>query len=225
MAEPRDLQHSTLGEVYRAVSETVEALTPRDFLRGTRCEAWTVQDLLFHLLLDAQRALAALALTTDEPADVDALTYWAPFRPGTGDGGAASARFTRIGSSAYSSPRSLAEHWTETAGAVIAALAAAGTDQRVRTQGHVLTTADLTSTLVVEAAVHHLDLTLHVAGPPTPPRALELCRAVFDGILGERLPVAWSDEEYALKATGRTPLTEADLRGLGDRTARFPLLG
>lgn len=214
-----------LGEVYRSITAVVTGVEATDLRRPTRTKEWSVQDLLFHLLLDAQRALVALASPTDDRPDVDRVTYWLPFRPDNGDGGAASARFARIGSSAYADPAQLVEHWRETSEAAQRAVVAADPGLRVRTQGHVLTVADLVHTLVVEATIHHLDLTLHLPGPPPPDAALRACREVLDGLLGGPVAADWTDSEYLLKGTGRLPLTHADRAALSDQAARLPLLG
>jgi hypothetical protein len=84
--------------------------------------------------------------------------------------------------------------------------------------------AGFTATLVVEAAVHYLDLTVALPGAPAPdPAALALVRRVLDGLLGAPLPAAWDGVTAALRGTGREPLTEADRRALGPLAARFPL--
>ena len=94
------------------------------------------------------------------------------------------------------------------------------------TQGHVLRTADFTATLAVEAAVHYLDLTVGLpsASPPDA-AALALVRRVLDGLLGSPMPGAWDDQTYALKGTGRVPVTEVDRSGIGALADRFPLFG
>jgi hypothetical protein len=90
----------------------------------------------------------------------------------------------------------------------------------------VLRTADFSATLAVEAAVHHLDLTVDLEGCAAPdPAPLALVRRVLDGLLGEPTPTRWDDREYALKGTGRAPLSDADRRELGPAVSRFPLFG
>ena len=44
---------------YRAVTGAVGRLDDADLARPSRCQGWSRADLLFHLLLDAQRVLAA----------------------------------------------------------------------------------------------------------------------------------------------------------------------
>jgi hypothetical protein len=63
---------------------------------------WTRADLLYHLLLDAHRALVTFATPATARPDVDFVSYWAPFRPGaeTCD---AQARFVRRSAAAFQS--------------------------------------------------------------------------------------------------------------------------
>jgi len=90
----------------------------------------------------------------------------------------------------------------------------------------VIALPDLLATLTVEAVLHHLDLTVNLDGPPpAPPAALEVVRLTLDGLLGSPLPVAWDAETYALKATGRMALEDAELDRLGPLGVRLPLLG
>jgi hypothetical protein len=106
---------------------------------------------------------------------------------------------------------------------VVRAVAAADPGALVETQGHVLTVADLASTLVVEATVHLLDAhgeppaaavahTLEVltglnGGPLPEPAAVRADGAPADGLA--------SDVEVVLQATGRLP----------SRHPAYPLLG
>jgi hypothetical protein len=214
-----------LAEMYGAVTRRVEALEPAQFLAPTRTRAWCVQDLLFHQLLDAQRALMAFATPADAEPDVDEVTYWRAFHPEAGDGGVAHARFVRIASSAYPSPDVLVEHWRNTSEAAVRAARAAGERGRIGTQGHVLDVPAFVHTLLVEATVHYLDLTLDVGGPAPSEEALGAVRQVLDGLLGEAVPERWSAVEHVLKGTGREPLSEQDRADLGPAADRFPLFG
>lgn len=218
-------QAAVLGELYGRVTGLITGLAPDDFERSTRAGSWTVRELLLHLLLDAQRALTTFADPTSEPADVDEVDYWLPFHPDRRDGGSAHARFVRAAAAAYSSPQGLVEQWTETAGPAVHAARVADPSGRFRTQGHVLTAGDFLSTLIVEAAIHWLDLTVDLTAEPAPAAALATVRRVLDGLLGEPVAAAWSDHEYALKGTGRLPLDGQDRAALGAQADRLPLLG
>jgi hypothetical protein len=181
--------------------------------------------LLFHMLLDAQRALVTFATPASGEADVDFISYWAPFRPGA-EGYAAHARFVRRVASSYRSDLVIAGLWAETAAAAARAAAALPAGVQLATQGHVLVAGDFLATLAVEATIHHLDLAAgdgSLAGPSGP--GLAVARQTLDGILGEPAPVDWGDGDYVLKATGRAGLTAGDRASLGVLAARFPLLG
>jgi hypothetical protein len=177
------------------------------------------------MLLDAQRALVTFASPSAAPADVDFVSYWAPFRPGA-DGYDAHARFVRRAAAAYQSDLVIVARWTETATAAVQAASTLARDTKVATQGHVLAAADFLATLAVEATIHHLDL---VAGDPAPAGpsgpGLAVTRATLDGILGQPVPAGWDDVDYVLKATGRAPLAPGDHVCLGALAGRFPLLG
>jgi hypothetical protein len=93
---PIDYDRARLAMVasYRAVTDDLGKLDEDALARPSGCRGWSRADLLFHLLLDAQRALVTFATPADGLADVDFISYWAPFRPGA-EGYAAHARFVR----------------------------------------------------------------------------------------------------------------------------------
>ena len=217
-----------LGRCYRLITDAVARLDAAGFALPTRAEGWTVRDLLFHQLLDAQRALVAFATPSDAEPDVDDVTYWLPYQPGASGGAAeaarAHARFVRAAAAAYATTDSLVSQWRATSEA--AARAAAATDPvgRVETQGHVLTVPRFLGTLVVEATVHHLDLTLEIDGSAPDEDALAYTVGVLHALRGRSLPSGWDDVTTVLRATGRLPLDDAARAELGP-VDRWPLLG
>jgi hypothetical protein len=220
-----------LAAIYGQITEIADGLTPASAMLPSRCAAWTVQDLLYHQMLDARRALIAFATPSAAEPDVDAVMYWQPFgasaggpaAPG-GDGAARHARHVRIAAAAYDAPM-LAAEWRETSAAALRA-ALGCSHEAVATKGHTLATGDFIDTLVVEGAVHYLDLTLSLpAAPPADPPSLALVREVLSGLAGAPLPAAWDDEKSALKATGRLPVTEEEIAALGPTAGMLPLLG
>jgi uncharacterized protein (TIGR03083 family) len=216
---------------YENVTAAIDGLGEADLMRPSLCAGWTVADVLYHMLLDARRALRTFATPSADPVDTDDVSYWLPFSPRSGQpfasGGAeaaAHAKYVRIVSSAYP-PGALAWEWRETSRAACRA-ARACPHETVTTQGHVLRTADFAATLAVEAAVHFLDLTDGLpAAPPPDPASLALVRRVLDGLLGRPVPTGWDDRTYALKGTGRLPLTEQERTKLGPLADQFPLFG
>ena len=132
---------------------------------------------------------------------------------------------TRIAASVHGGLAGISRRYTETSAAVLIAAGRVGAGDLVATQGHVLTVADLCSTLVVEAAVHHLDLVAHLERPGPAPGPLAEVRRVLEGLLGRALPSEWDDVTAARRGTGREPLTAADRAELGEGAAAFPLFG
>jgi hypothetical protein len=223
-----------LAVAYGNITAAVEGLTEAELMLPSRCAGWAVGDVLFHELLDARRALRTFATPATGPADVDDVSYWTAYSPPRRDGdknlsaegaeAAAHARYVRVAASAYP-PGALVWEWRDTAGAACRAARACPHDL-VATQGHVLRTEDFVATLVVEAAVHLLDMTVELVSAPAPaPASLGLVRRVLDGLAGHAVPVAWDDTTYALKGTGRAPLTDVERRALGPSADRFPLFG
>ncbi|MEU3459285.1 maleylpyruvate isomerase N-terminal domain-containing protein [Streptomyces sp. NPDC006733] len=210
---------------YGAFDAVVAPLSDEQSWLPTGCTGWSVRDLVFHCVSDAQRGLVALHTPSDRAPDRDAVTYWEDWRPEP-VGAAAGRRFNRVVAGMFLHVDQLWELYAQTAAAVVHAAAAASVDRPVATQGHVLRSGDLLRTLAVEATIHHLDLVVSLpdaAGPPQ--QGLAEVRRTLDGLLGRPAPTAWDDAHYARAATGRAPLTAADRDHLGADAARFPLFG
>jgi hypothetical protein len=174
---------------------------------------------------DAQRALVTFATPTTAAPDVDFATYWNPFQPSPVEADLDQVCRTRIAASTLSA-RDLTELWTDTAAAVVTAAHHLDPDQPLATQGHVLTPSDFLATLVVEAAIHLLDLTVEFPDAVLPPpAALGTVRRTLDTRLGSPIRASWDDALYALKATGRSPLDHHDRTELGEQADALPLLG
>ena len=218
---------TTLGRTYGRLTETVQGLSDADFERETRCDGMAVGPLLVHLLYDAERALTAFATPSTAEPDRDFVTYWADFPVGS----ASDTSFVQVVASAYKSPsQQLVGHWRELSEAAVRAAAVALTDKHhlIETQGHVLRVGDFVATLIMEATVHHLDLTLELPDAPEPdPEALQVTARTLDGLFGPEAwdVIAWDTTTYVLKATGRLPLDAHDLDMLGHHASRLPLIG
>jgi Mycothiol maleylpyruvate isomerase N-terminal domain len=219
-----------LDAIYGQLTVVADALTESSALLSSRCAGWAVTDVLYHQLMDARRALVTFASPADREPDTDSVSYWRPFAPASGDlaagrGEAAVryARHVRIVASAYP-VNALAAAWRQTAGAALRA-ARACPYQVVATQGHALRTGDFIATLVFEAAVHYLDITVAFpAAEPADPAALALVRQVLDALAGGSLPAHWDDATCALTGTGRLPVSAADAAVLGPLAGRLPLI-
>jgi uncharacterized protein (TIGR03083 family) len=221
---------ATLGRAYGQVTEAVHSLNDADFARPTRCPGMAVGPLLVHLLYDAQRALTAFASPTTAQPDRDFVTYWHDFPPRAEGAPEPDTTFEQKIASAYRKPALLVQHWKELSEAAVraAAVGLADKGRRIETQGHVLPATDFVATLVLEATVHHLDLTVGLPNAPEPdPEALQVTARTLDGLFGPEAwdVIGWDTTTYVLKATGRLPLDEDDLDMLGPYADRVPLLG
>ena len=227
----RSVAEGALEAVYQNVTVVAGSLGEAELMQPSRCAGWAVADVLYHQLIDARRALRTFASPSAGPPDVDDISYWRHYPAADGEAGsatraeaAAHARHVRICASAYP-PGSLAWEWRETAAAACRA-ARACPHQAVTTQERTLRTSDFIATLAVEGAVHYLDLTVGLPSAPEPdPASLALVRRMLNGLLGAEMPGNWDDRTYALKGTGRVPVSESDRGIIGTLADRLPLIG
>jgi len=63
---------------WTALREAVATLPDRAFAAPSGCAGWLVQDLVCHLVIDAQDVLITLATPAETAPTADALSYWTP---------------------------------------------------------------------------------------------------------------------------------------------------
>jgi Mycothiol maleylpyruvate isomerase N-terminal domain len=211
-----------LRTAYNDLSALVNSLDEAASWKPTTCVGWTVRDLVQHLLADAQRALVALGTPARGPADKDAVTYWLD-SPGAPDADSRGIRATRTIASQWHLDY-LAATYCETAAAVVTLAGRAAPDDLVATQGHVLSVDDLLDTLLVEAAIHHLDMTVELEDQGPCPELIAVTRRSLDGLLGRATPADWDAEQWVQAATGRGDLTAEQREYLGRDIDRLPLI-
>lgn len=208
-------------ESYAAFAAALEGIGDDDSWAPTGCTGWAVRDLTHHCAMDAVRGLVALHTPTTARPDRDAASYWAEWDGGSAD----DRRHERVVASMFLRWEQLRGLYRETTRATAHAAGHARAGGVVRTQGHVLAVEDLLSSLVVEATVHHLDLIRHLQGAMGPAAAgLAETRRVLTELWEREPPEHWSDEHFALVATGRAELTDAERAALGDAARSLPLL-
>lgn len=219
MANGLALLHTAYGDVSALLSE----LGDDEAVRPSGCAGWVVLDLAQHLVFDARRGLVATATPAGSPPSTDAVGYWRSWLQSSAEASDDQWR-TRVSASLAGGIASLAAVYAETSSAVRVAAGRLDQAEVVRTQGHALTLDDLLSTLVVETAVHHLDLVRHLDRPGPGAEPLGEVRRVLTALLGRELPDGWDDLTAARRSTGREPLSDADRTSLGADAERFPLL-
>ena len=212
-----------LRTAYAHTAEVLGGLSEADAARPSGCAGWAVLDLAQHLVFDARRGLVATATPAGGPATTDAVGYWRAWQQPPDEADDDRWR-TRATASLAGGIGPLAQAFAECSAAVVVAASRSEPDDLVRTQGHVLTLDDLLSTLVVESAVHALDLVAELDRPGPAAGPLAEVRRVLDELLGRPLPAHWDDATAARRATGRAPLDERDRAELGQLTGRLPLL-
>ncbi len=201
----------------------VAGLEGGQWAQPSGCTGWLVQDLVFHLVLDAQDVLITLVTPTDAAPTMDAVTYWQPADLPTGVD--AETAFVRRGAAAYRDADGLRRHFDDLAGAAARAAAAADPARRVETTDRVITTADYLGVYVAEWTLHHLDLVANlpeVAGPP--PEGLAYTRQVLEKFAGTTINDQLDDIDALRVVTGRRAPTETETASLGTLAARLPLV-
>ena len=221
MAWPEAVE--ALESAYAGLAGIIPSLTDDEQLTPSGCHGWTNADLVFHMLLDAQRALVTFNSPHPGPADKDFVSYWEGFQA-SDEGARDHARFVRLSAAAHSDPKGIASRWHETAQAAVHNARSTSGTEFVTTQGHILATADFIATLVVEATTHHLDLVTNLEGRPGPQEpAVAVTTRTLDGLLKARRPEGWGGATYIRLATGRASLTPEDRNALGDAASKLPL--
>jgi hypothetical protein len=229
---------------WSALREAVAALPDRAFTAPSGCRGWLVQDLVCHLVIDAQDVLITLATPAESAPTADALSYWTPtpipaggaVSDGTASDGAAPPdstdpldALTRRLAAAYEDPALLRHHLEDVGAAAGRAALLAHPELPVATQGMSLTVRDYLGAYVLEWTLHHLDLIARLEAadaPPGPPaEGLADARDLLERRLRLRLPATWADADALRIATGRRPATDAEraeLEELGPRAAMLP---
>jgi hypothetical protein len=214
--------YAAFAVAWRSLLDAAERLSDRDFTAPSGCAGWKVQDLLCHLVIDAQDILITLATPTDDEPTRDAATYWEITHTLPSGQDPLDALTVRL-AAAYEQPHLLKHHLDDVGSAAARAAQLVAPDLRVRTQGEVLTAADYLDAYVLEATLHHLDLTAHVRGVDGPPAlALTASRKQFEGIADTPFPVSMSDAAVLTVGTGRRPATAAERAALGSLGDRLP---
>lgn len=201
----------------------VAGLSDEDFARPSGCTGWLVQDLVCHLVIDAQDVLITLVTPADTEPTRDAVTYWEVAEtPPTGDD-PLDALTVRL-AAAYQDPGLLKFHLDDVGSAAGRAAELADPELRVATRDQVLTVADYLSVYVLEWTLHHLDLIAHLPDAADPPaEGLARTRELLERIAGASFPASWSDRDALLVGTGRRAATGGERAELGDLAARLPL--
>lgn len=194
-----------------ALDEIVEAISPADLARPTRCESWHVELLLAHLVrgVDRLRAYLAEGFPT-EPASIGWLSYWTTIAV-VADSASITERARAFARQV--NDRAIPRVWCETHERAVTVARAAPADRGVPTPFGVLRVDHYLPTRVLEVVVHGLDLRDALGlEEVTTPEALAVTTMVLDHLLpGDRAPGHEDDHSFVLAATGRRPSDDSRL--------------
>ncbi|MFG2004084.1 maleylpyruvate isomerase N-terminal domain-containing protein [Spirillospora sp. NPDC048911] len=209
---------------WTALRAAVAELPDEDFGQPSGCGGWLVQDLVCHLIIDAQDVLITLATPAETEPTRDAVTYWDVLdAPPTGDD-PLDALTVRL-AAAYEEPRLLKFHLDDLGSAAGRAAELADPGLRVGTRDEVLTVGDYLSVYVMEWTLHHLDLMAHLPDvAPPPAEGLARAREMLEVIAGTAFPASFSDQDALLVGTGRRAPTDAEKTELGELAAKVPFI-
>ncbi|WP_412075196.1 maleylpyruvate isomerase N-terminal domain-containing protein [Streptomyces xanthophaeus] len=209
---------------WTALRTAVPELPDEDFAQPSGCAGWLVQDLVCHLVIDAQDVLITLVTPAHTEPTRDAVTYWnVSGEPPTGDD-PLDALIVRL-AAAYQQPGLLKFHLDDVGAAAGRAAGLADPGLWVGTRDEVLTAGDYLSAYVLEWTLHHLDLVAHLPAVPGPPaEGLARSREMLEEIAGASFPASFSDEDALLVGTGRRVPTATEKARLGELAARLPLV-
>ncbi|MFV2018644.1 maleylpyruvate isomerase N-terminal domain-containing protein [Micromonospora sp. LOL_023] len=216
----------------RAAVAALRAVAPAAFDRSTRCEPWTVRELLAHTVIALARTSEMLdhrGAAADRGGDlVGAVGYYTPdarFRAEVNGARVADAQRW----AAARTPADIVDELADTTDAVAARVATQPPDTVVLTRhGDLMRLADFQATRVVELAVHGVDLAdgLGVTPWSTAPAA-DLVVALATGTtqLPLRAARGWDRATLVRAVTGRGRSGEVEDSVLPPAGVRSPFFG
>jgi len=175
-----------LGEQHAALGALLDPLDDAGWARPTRCEGWTVADVVLHLAQTDELALASAEGRFEDGLEVLAGGL---DRQGNVDDGAAAIVAAERGRLAN---RELLERWRSGAAALRNALAASDPHRRVVWVSGELSTQTLTTTRFAECWIHTGDVAEALGSVQEPTDALEHIARL-----------AWRTLPYAFARAGR----------------------
>lgn len=194
-----------------ALDAVVQAIGPADLARPTRCDAWSLELLLAHLVRGVDRLRAYLAEEfPSEPPSIGWLSYWTTSAV-VADSASITERARQF--AADVNDRAVSRVWRDVHERALQVVHAAPPDRGVPTPFGVLRLDHYLPTRVLEVTVHGLDVR-HALGleEVATPEALTITATILDNLLpGDRAPGNEDDLDFVLAATGRTPSDDSRL--------------
>ena len=200
------------------LSEIAAGLDDAAFARPTRCDPWTVAELMFHVAMTMRRLPSMLAAPAPSGAAmVSAAGYYRPDQRFSAPTNADRIESARRGAAGLASAAARARDVSKARQQAWAALRDAPPGRVVQTRhGDLMLLAEFLRTRVLELAVHGLDLAAALDRAPwmTAPAAdvtgdLLMPSAAAAGLRAE---TGWDQVTLIAALTGRQPVTPAQAR-------------
>lgn len=221
----RDVVSVLEGEC-RAISDLVFEINESQFTRPTRCEPWTVKDLLAHMWRNLFRIPTALKESVPDEVQTDRISYWRSYDPAAD--AQAIADHAQETSATYASGHDLAVAFDQLWRDCVAQVQREEPRRVIKLWwGAVMHLDEFLKTRVLENVVHGLDLTDALDAPPIATKpGVDLVVEVIEGLLEAPVPegAGWEPLGLIRKATGRASISADELRALGSLGDRLPVL-
>lgn len=212
----------------------VGELNDDDWDRPSRCEGWTVTELVAHCEGMMQRLVGANIEPVDGPASSDRVGYYTYDPAGAREGEDPGKTFSEhirdrvIDEVGGRSPEAVRASLERSATEMLSKVGEIPLDRVIKRSGHAtLPFGEFVATRVLEFGVHSMDIG-HAAlkGERVHQDAVPVITEILDGLLGSRLPkaIGWDARTYILTGTGRRKLESNERYILGPLADRFPLL-
>jgi len=212
-----------------ALSRAVEGLSEAQWARATRCEPWTVRELLGHVRVVVGWLPQMLGDSAPDEARVTAAQYYRPDARFSASGNAARIELARSRAAEHAEGAGLAADFTATWHLAYALCRDEPSGRVVRTRhGDAMLLTEFLRTRVVEVAVHGLDMADALDREPWLTAQAE--EAVLDLVIGPSFrdhmrALDWDGATAVRKVTGRAALTDAESDRLGRLGADWITLG
>jgi uncharacterized protein (TIGR03083 family) len=225
-----DALASQCKELLALVGELVDD----EWDRPSRCEGWSVKELVAHCEGMMLRLVGANIEPVDGPAESDRVGYYTYDPDGPREGENPDQTFSEhirdrvideVGGRTGDELRSSLESATE---AMLRAVGEIDPDRVIKRSGHPkLPFGEFVATRVLEFGVHSMDVGhATMRGERVHPDAIPVITGILDGLLGAPLPKAmgWDPRTYILTGTGRRHLLHNERFVLGPLAGKFPLM-
>ena len=216
------------------LSALIADLGDDDWSRPSRCDGWSVKELVAHCEGMMLRLVGANIEPVEGPAESDRVGYYGYDPDGPREGEDPSKTFSEhirdrvIDEAGDRSADELRESLEGAVDGMIAKVRELPADRVIKRSGHPkLTFGEFVATRVLEFGVHSMDIShATLRGEKVHPAAVPVITGILDGLLGAKLPksIGWDPRTYILTGTGRRHLLSNERYALGPLAEKFPLL-